>query len=469
MKKLLTLAIVALLSFASYAQGDDATPYSVDFGQKVGKIKPLNGVNLWTNFYFENSVDRQDLAEACKISTVRLHDVPLDNQGMRLVDVHQIFSNLKADPKNPDNYFFAATDDYIKKILKGGATPIYRLGTSIEHTERKYFAKRPENPEQYAEICAGIVRHYNEGWNDGFHWNLPYWEIWNEPEGTPPTMWDDPNWDSYCSFYVIVAKRLRAEFPNIKIGGPALCWANLDYIKRLVKFCKEADAPLDFVSWHSYAPGYRALIDTPYAVRECLDELGYEDTELHLNEWHYLPRNDGNFYGNDRDYEAQRQFSTAPESMNGYISAAVNDFVMTRWQDGPLDMGNYYAYELEKCNVWGCFDITGEPRPTYYSLRVFGELATEAPERVKTTDPGETISLLGGIDASGEAKRLLVSIFNDGEGAEITIALKGVPAEGTVKISKIDKEASFAEIEQDYSNGKLTIKTESSAVYLIRF
>jgi len=468
MKKLLTLAVVALLSFASYAHGEDSAPYSVDFSQKVGQIKQVNGVNLWTNFYFTTQVDRQDLAEACKISTVRLHDVPLDNQGIRLVDVHQIFANLKADPKNPDNYFFEPTDDYIAKILKGGAVPIYRLGTSIEHTEKKYFAKRPENPENYAEICAGIVRHYNKGWNDGFEWNLPYWEIWNEPDGVP-SMWDDSDWDSYCSFYVIVAKRLRAEFPDIKIGGPALCWANYEKIGRLLEFCDEADAPLDFFSWHCYTNDYRALIDTPYAVRKFLDERGYEKTELHLNEWHYIPDGWGNLYGGDRNYEAQRQATTAPESMNGYISAAFNDFVMTRWQDGPLDMGNYYAYELEKCNTWGCFDVTGEPRPVYYSLRVFGEFATEAPERVKTTDPGETISLLGGVDASGEAKRLLVSVYNDGEGAEFTIALKGVPAEGTVKISKIDKEAAFEEIEQEYSDGELTFKTEGSAVYLIRF
>ena len=32
------------------------------------------------------------------------------------------------------------------------------------------------------EVCKHIVMHYNDGWNDGYHYNIAYWEIWNEPD-----------------------------------------------------------------------------------------------------------------------------------------------------------------------------------------------------------------------------------------------------------------------------------------------
>ena len=41
---------------------------------------------------------------------------------------------------------------------------------------------------KWTEICAGIVRHYNCGWANGFKFGIKYWEIWNEPENPP--MWD---------------------------------------------------------------------------------------------------------------------------------------------------------------------------------------------------------------------------------------------------------------------------------------
>ena len=30
-----------------------------------------------------------------------------------------------------------------------------------------------------------MVMHYNKGWADGYHYNIQYWEIWNEPDFLP--------------------------------------------------------------------------------------------------------------------------------------------------------------------------------------------------------------------------------------------------------------------------------------------
>ena len=53
----------------------------------------------------------------------------------------------------------------------------YRLGSKIEHNRKKYGTLVPKDPHKWAVICEHIIRHYNEGWADGFHLNMQYWEI----------------------------------------------------------------------------------------------------------------------------------------------------------------------------------------------------------------------------------------------------------------------------------------------------
>lgn len=119
-------------------------------------------------------------------------------------------------------------------------------------------------------------------------------------------MWDDPDWNSYVEFYVVVTKRLRAEFPNVKISGPALTHADLGMIGRLADRCREEGAPLDFVSWHSYPKTPEEVLNPPFAVRKLLDEKGFEKTELHLNEWRYFPCEWSEIHGTEGRLEEQR-------------------------------------------------------------------------------------------------------------------------------------------------------------------
>ena len=440
------------------------TEYSVNFDVRVGSIKPLNGSTLWAKLAHETLDDRQTLAEACHFSTVRLCDAPWDNEGLRLVDVNQVFANLNADPNNPDNYFFAATDDYIANILKGGAVPIYRLGTSHEETKTRYFSKSPQNLERYAEICAGIVRHYNAGWANGFEWKLPYWEIWNEPDR--PESWENPNWEQYCRFYLVVAKRLRAEFPDIKIGGPSLSIFDEEKIKRLVQLCKEENAPLDFVSWHRYSGTPELIIDEPYSVRKTLDELGYANTEIHLNEWHYLPMGREAFFNKLKNPQQKVEMAVSPDGLNSVEAAAFIDYVLTRWQDGPLDMCNYYAFGLD---MFGMIDYFGRIRPTYYAFLLFGEQIFQAPTRVETKDPGANVSLLGSVDETGTVKRLLVSCYKMGNPKPIVISLQGVPKNGKAEVAQIDYDSDYKVTTVKYFGGNLRLEPQKSSVFLVRF
>lgn len=110
----------------------------IDFNVGIGEIRALNGVNLAPKLHNQKNRNMNEAYRALKIPYARLHDVPLDNPGMRLVDIQHIFGNREADENDPRNYYFKQTDDYIRNCLGLGTQVVYRLGTSIEHSLQNY-------------------------------------------------------------------------------------------------------------------------------------------------------------------------------------------------------------------------------------------------------------------------------------------------------------------------------------------
>ena len=71
-------------------------------------------------------------------------------------------------------------------MQKAGTKPFYRLGQSIEHQTKKYGIYPPKDFKKWAKICEHIIRHYNEGWANGYRMGIEYWEIWNEADLDQP-------------------------------------------------------------------------------------------------------------------------------------------------------------------------------------------------------------------------------------------------------------------------------------------
>ena len=222
-----------------------------------GTIRKLNGGNLAPGISGEMAgTNIRASFKELNLAFTRLHDSPLANPGCRLVDISHIFPLFHLDENDPRNYDFSYTDDYIRNCVVDSDTPIfYRLGESIDHSVNKYKIHPPTDVKKWINICSNIIRHYNEGLWNGFHFNIQYWEIWNEPEcGGNKRL--DPNaknlmWlgtlEEFNAFYVEVAKELKSRFPHLKIGGPAHCWFG-DQSKEFIRYCGENKAPLDFYS-----------------------------------------------------------------------------------------------------------------------------------------------------------------------------------------------------------------------------
>lgn len=434
----------------------------VDAAAETGKVRALNGTNLAPPLSTEDAGTnlRADF-KALNIPMTRLHDAPLIDSGLRLVDTDMIFANFHADENDPRNYYFEPTDDLIANTLACGTKIFYRLGISIDHSLRKYKIKMPPDPEKWARICIKIIEHYNEGWANGFHHNIEYWEIWNEPEGVNPSglrnMWGG-TYEQYVDFYCTVSKIIKKRFPNLKIGGPANCWANPEWIKTLANACKEKNAPLDFYSWHSYSNSVDEMVAQPFRVRKLLDELGFKNTELHLNEWHYFPLNWAQLRS-PKDKEAQYKKITTLES--GVFNCAV----MTAWQDAPIDVGGYYY--ATKGN-WGLFSPFGAKYKVYYGNMAFGEMV-KYPTRLKTSSDKKNVYALAGKKADGE-RAVLVSLFKVGRG-DLRVKLENAGDISKAKVIVYDDEKDFensADFKIDGDTVVVPIRSDSAAV-MVKF
>lgn len=292
----------ALMSSLTVIANDSLTP-----------IKKVNGVGQPPITGAASSSMIHYLTEA-NIPYSRLHDVGGTFGGGRFVDIPNVFPDFDADEDDPASYAFAYTDWLLSALDEAGVEPVYRLGVTIENAVAMYASPRIFPPKDYgkwARVCEHIIRHYTEGWANGFHFHIDYWEIWNEPDNhfklNGNMMWQGSAED-YYRLYEVTARHLKACFPQIKIGGFASCGfyhvtnpgggGEPERMRYFVDFFEgfldwitspEHKAPIDFFSWHSYADIEETRAHAAYC-RRALDERGLGRVETQLNEWNPSPR-----------------------------------------------------------------------------------------------------------------------------------------------------------------------------------
>lgn len=221
----------------------------VDFSADTGKVKPMHAVNNGPVYKFtvDQRITNIDAFKEAEIPYARTHDAAFCSAygGEHIVDILAIFPDFDKDATAPESYDFTLTDEYLKVMIYAGVKPFYRLGSKIEHWPKKYGTLPPKDFHKWAVICEHIIRHYTEGWADGFNYDIEYWEIWNEPDGAK----DDADYvDKKCwggtmtqffEFYDIAAKHLKKCFPDKKIGGPATVYPITDWCKNFLTYLKE--------------------------------------------------------------------------------------------------------------------------------------------------------------------------------------------------------------------------------------
>ena len=214
---------------------------------------------------------------------------------------------------------------------------------------------------------------------------IAYWEIWNEADNWPKiednNMWAAP-YSEYVKLYDVAARHLKAKFPHLKIGGPALCGfgacgnpaaspraAHFEKCGReFLAHVRDTKCPIDFFSYHSYATVDEMMKQIDYA-QNVLDEYGLGDVETWLNEW--LPRPC-----------TKDRLGTAEQAAD--IAAA-----LIGMQNSKLRGACIYDARCGVSNYSPLFNpLTQKPHKAYYAFYDFNELVKCGGRAVRTTVEG---------------------------------------------------------------------------------
>lgn len=343
---------------------------AVDFKDVCGSVKIMHAVNNGPVYKFaeDQRITNIDAFRDAGIPFARNHDASFywAYGAEHTVDVNNIFPDFTKDENDPASYDFALTDEYIKVCEFAGVRTYYRLGTRIEHEPKKYGTLPPPDFNKWARICEHIIRHYTEGWADGFRYDITYWEIWNEPDLDADDSTNKRCWGGtakqFYELFTITFKHLKAAFPHLKIGGPACAFADTVWLDGFFNTLRNNGIKPDFYSWHIYSNTVEELVERVRFVREILDSYGFSDVESILNEWNYVK----GWTGDEWVYTLKSEKNIKGAS---FIAA-----VMEACQYENVDMLMYY--DARPCAMNGLFDtdIPSEKLKGYYPFLMFNTL-----------------------------------------------------------------------------------------------
>lgn len=454
------ILMILVLVLKSHAQNPGQQSISFDFAKHDGQIRTLNGINVGTD------VDRgvftdymtQNYKEL-KIPYTRLHDCHYPHPDV--VDIPAIFPLFHLDAEDPSNYNFKKTDDYIMELLKSGTELYFRLGVNIEHSKIQYHVHPPADYDKWARICVNIIRHYNEGWANGFHLGIKYWEVWNEPD--VPGMWTG-TMEQYFELYKTTVKAIKKHNPDLLVGTAGVASVyNLG--PPLLDYCREYQLPIDFFSWHRYTADPAEVTKAALFARKLLDDHGYPETESHFGEWNYWPGSWEKLP--DRYY--WRDLATT--EIGSAKSAAFTASVLIDLQDAPVDRAMFYSGAWE---IFGLFDDYGIPRKSFYVFRAMAMLL-DAPNRILCDKDSmyNDISVIAGLTDSEDEAIIMLSNFNSNQ-SMTNLLISDLPWENDtrVEVFVIDAESNLnlSPLVRTFEERSFVLQEELSApaVKLIR-
>ncbi len=436
----------------------------VDAEKVIGRIKPMHGIGQPPITGLSNSMFHY-LKEA-GIPYSRLHDVGGWMGSGLYVDIPNLFPDFDADEDDPASYDFAYTDKIIEGLVNVGCEPYFRLGVTIEnaHMVKAHRIFPPKDFGKWARICEHVIRHYREGWANGYSFDITYWEIWNEPDdcytNEMAAMWKGTP-EQYYELYSVTAKHLKSCFgDSIKIGGYGHCGVyeyakdkdleglsedtyiydfTISFMHDFFKYQQKTGAPIDFFSWHVYdnchastREDFKVIAEHADYCRRILDKYGYTNAEHHLNEWNLHTK------VRERDSIIASSKTLAFMLMMQNTSTDIMCFY-----DGGLGYSPYRAL-INPDNA--------TPYRAYYALMSFNSLYTLKNQVYATSDDND---LFVGAARSGRRALIVMSNPTD-EDVAIELTLVGIP-QGFCEIHRLDYTYRYAKTGETLDGGRLVI------------
>lgn len=225
-----------------------------------------------------------------------------------------IYREIEVDGDKQPFYNFTYIDRIFDAYLELGLRPFVEIGfmpKPLASGDQTIFywegnVTPPNDYGKWHDLIKAVTAHFIEryGLEEVLKW--PF-EVWNEPNLT--NFWKDADKQEYFKLYKVTAAAVKEVHPDLQVGGPAICGGSDEWIVEFLEFCKEENAPVDFVSRHAYTsraphkvtPDYyyqeladnTKMLDEFKKVRGLIDESPFPDLPFHITEYNtsYSPIN----------------------------------------------------------------------------------------------------------------------------------------------------------------------------------
>ena len=425
----------------------------LDFNDTNGILKPFSEINCGPLPNHDMpGVDLTNPYQQTGFSFIRTHDFSGPT------DISEIFPDFNADPSLESNYDFQRSDTYISAIINAGCQVFYRLGESA--SSEKKLREPPEDFNKWAEVCKHIVMHYNDGWNNGFFYNIKYWEIWNEPDIVG--FWNGSAQD-YYQLYHTTSSTLKSYNSSLKIGGPCTSSiTNPEYTSGFLSYVKNNGLPLDFFSWHQYADTPNQLFLSSKTIRQLIDNYGLINCENINSEWNI------NIITPQRDKDNAKNTAFTTCCLSCFQDADLDHAFRYRGTQDPNWLMRLIGFDLSLFTHEGMYK---KPALSYLAMN---NMIVDTPIRLNTPimDASSGITYIAGISKDKTNLTLMISNFNAAK-TESTFEITNIPWDEyyTVAQYSIDNSHNLDIIDQSENSSTTyssNLELKSNSVHLIR-
>ena len=393
----------------------------VDFSMQVGKIKAMHGM---CNGPVSYGADLSSLFREIGVPYVRFDgtDTALSAYA---VDISRIFKNPDRDPRDESAYDFSYTDKYVAAAYNAGAKVIFRLGESVDRMHSGKKISLPEDIDSFVEVCANVVRHYNDYWANGYAYGIEYFEIWSIDGNTEG--------EKAFELYRRVASAIKLIDSGLKVGGMSFDGASAEF-REFVRYCARKRAPIDFITVSSFSGNPRAAAAEVRDMIPTLHNLGFSSAEIIVGAWNYIDSEATKNLSfekvlsssDERFGEARRRVFEEQSSVRGAAYALA--FMISLGSVREVTRACYYDAQPYLSAWCGISDRFGNPQKPFYAFRAYGEIYKAGCEVYSVCEESEGYSHPGIYSLAAEGGGALYVLISSFDGCGIVdLRLDAIP------------------------------------------
>lgn len=194
--------------------------------------------------------------EELKIERVRFHGIFCDD--MHTYDtMGSVMHTPEADQLPFYENSFRLPGLVYDNVLKAGMKPFVELSFMPEKLAKRdtrgtfYYRPNISMPRDDAQWQKYIRKFISFLLNRYGKEEVETWcfEVWNEPDLTIPFF--DGTQEDYFHLYEITVRAVKEVDDKLQVGGPST--SNSKWVEAFVRFCRENNVPVDFITTHQYA------------------------------------------------------------------------------------------------------------------------------------------------------------------------------------------------------------------------